>query len=156
SGGKSGMSGILRLTAVAAVLTVAGGVAAAPVATAQTPTGLVTVVHGLRGVGADIYIDGTLVLPAFPPERGTDPVAPPAGPHHVDIRVTGKPATAPPDVTADIDVQPGSRNSVVAHLSASGAPTITAYVDDVSAVPAGQTRAVVRHTAAAPPVDVAL
>jgi hypothetical protein len=149
------MSRILRLTAAVAV--VGTGIMTGPtVAHAQAPTGLVTVVHGLRGVVADVYVDNTLVLPAFQPERVTDPVALPAGEHHVDIRVTGKPADATPDVSADVDVKADARQSVVAHLNAGGSPTITAYLDDMSPVAAGQTRAVVRHTAAAPAVDVGL
>ena len=149
------MSRILRLAAAVAVIgtTATGGTT---VADGQTPTGLVTVVHGLRGVVADVYVDNTLVLPAFQPERVTDPVAIPAGEHHVDIRVTGKPADAAPDVSADVDVQAVARQSVVAPLNAAGAPTITAYLDDMSPVAAGETRAVVRHTAAAPAVDVGL
>src|SRR6516164_6885691 len=150
------MSGFLRLTAVVSILTVAASGGGTQGASAQTPTAVVTVVHGLRGVVADIYIDNTLVLPAFQPERVTDPVAIPAGEHHVDIRVTGKPADAAPDVSADVDVQADARQSVVAHLNAAGAPTITAYLDDMSPVAAGETRAVVRHTAAAPAVDVGL
>jgi hypothetical protein len=149
------MARILRLAAAGAVIgtTVIVG---PMVAQAQTPTGLVTVVHGLRGVVADVYIDNTLLLPAFQPERVTDPVAVPAGEHHVDIRVTGKPANSPPDVAADVNVQADARQSVVAHLDAGGAPTITAYLDDMSPVAAGETRAIVRHTAAAPAVDVGL
>jgi hypothetical protein len=149
------MSRILRLTAAVAVVgtTVIVG---QTVAHAQTPMGFVTVVHGLRGVVADVYVDNTLLLPAFQPERVTDPVAVPAGEHHVDIRVTGKAADAPPDVSADVNVQADARQSVVAHLNAAGSPTITAYFDDMSPVAAGQTRAVVRHTAAAPAVDVGL
>jgi len=46
--GNQIMSGFLRLTAVASILTVAASVGGMPAATAQTPTGLVTVVHGLR------------------------------------------------------------------------------------------------------------
>jgi Domain of unknown function (DUF4397) len=149
------MSRILRLTAAVAVIGT-GITTGSTVAHAQTPTGLVTVVHGLRGVVADVYVDNTLVLPAFQPERVTDPVALPAGEHHIDIRVTGKPADAAPDVSADVDVQAAARQSVVAHLNAGGSPTITAYLDDMSPVAAGQTRAVVRHTAAAPAVDVGL
>jgi hypothetical protein len=149
------MSRILRLTAAVAVLGTAA-TASTTVAHAQTPMGLVTVVHGLRGVVADVYVDNTLVLPAFQPERVTDPVPVPAGEHHVDIRVTGKAADAPPDVSADLDVHANARQSVVAHLNASGTPTITAYLDDMSPVAAGQSRAVVRHTAAAPAVDVGL
>jgi hypothetical protein len=42
----------------------------------------------------------------------------------------------------------------VAHLSEAGEPTITPFVNDVTDVPAGQARLVVRHTAAAPAVDI--
>ena len=48
----------------------------------------------------------------------------------------------------------GGNVTLVAHLSESGQPTITPFVNDVSSVPAGQARLVVRHTAAAPAVDV--
>ena len=43
---------------------------------------------------------------------------------------------------------------MVAHLDADGNPVLTPFVNDVSAIEAGQARLVVRHTAAAPPVDV--
>src|SRR5215831_7085855 len=131
------MSRILQITAAVAVIGTTA-TAGSTVAHAQTPTGLVTVVHGLRGVVADVFVDNALVLPAFQPERVTDPVAVPAGEHHVDIRVTGKPSDAPPDLSADVDVQANARQSIVAHLNTAGAPTITAYRDDVSPVAAGQ------------------
>ena len=126
------------------------------VASAQNATGTVTVVHGLRGVVADVYLDGALALPAFEPERVTDPMAVPAGPHHIDIRVAGAPAADPPAVAGDVQVTADARQSVVAHLDSAGNPAITAYLDDASPVAAGSARAVIRHTAAAPPVDVSL
>ncbi len=43
---------------------------------------------------------------------------------------------------------------MVAHLTADGKPVLTPFVNDVSAVPAGQARVTVRHVAAAPAVDV--
>jgi hypothetical protein len=50
---------------------------------------------------------------------------------------------------------PGGANvSVVAHLNAGGDPVLTPFVNDVSAVDAGKARLVVRHTAAAPAVDI--
>ena len=58
--------------------------ATAPTASAQAPTeqvGTVRVVHGLRGLVADVYLDGNLALPTFQPERATDPIAIPAGEH---------------------------------------------------------------------------
>ncbi len=126
------------------------------VASAQTATGTVTVVHGLRGVVADVYLDGALALPAFEPERVTEPMAIPAGPHRVEIRLAGAAPTDPPAVTGDVEVTADARQSIVAHLDSAGNPTITAYIDDSTPVPAGEARAVIRHTAAAPPVDVSL
>ncbi len=48
----------------------------------------------------------------------------------------------------------GANATVVAHLTADGQPALTPFVNDVSAVAAGQARVTVRHTAAAPAVDV--
>ena len=42
----------------------------------------------------------------------------------------------------------------MAHLTASGEPALTPYVNDVTQVPAGMARLTVRHDAAAPAVDV--
>ena len=50
---------------------------------------------------------------------------------------------------------PASGNvTAIAHLDAAGTPTLTVFTNDTSALPAGQGRLVVRHTAAAPAVDV--
>jgi hypothetical protein len=51
-------------------------------------------------------------------------------------------------------VPAGANATVVAHLDADGNPVLTPFVNDVSATAAGEARLVVRHTAAAPPVDV--
>ena len=53
-----------------------------------------------------------------------------------------------------VAVPAGANATVVAHLTADGKPALTPFVNDVSAVPAGQARVTVRHTAAAPAVDV--
>ena len=112
--------------------------------------------HGLRGLVADIYLDGTLVLPTFQPERSTDPLAIPAGDHLVEIRAAGAAATETPLLTQTVTVPAGFQGSLVAHLDADGNPTLTAYADDLTAVPAGESRVVVRHAAAADDVTVLL
>jgi hypothetical protein len=145
----------LAAPVVAAAPALLAGSVDVPAASAQTPTGTVTVVHGIRGVVADVYIDGQVALPAFQPDRVTDPIAVPAGPHHIEVRVAGQAASAPPAAAADVTVVANGRQSIVAHLDAAGNPAITAYNDDVSPVPAGQARAVIRHTADAGPVVVA-
>ena len=45
---------------------------------------------------------------------------------------------------------------MVAHLGEDGAPTLTAFADDLTAVPAGSSRVVVRHTAATGDISVTL
>ena len=133
--------------------------AMAATVSAQAPTeqvGTVRVVHGLRGLVADVYLDGNLAIPTFQPERATDPIAIPAGDHLVEIRAAGAAATETPLLTQTVTVPAGFSGSLVAHLAANGTPKLTAYADDVSAVPAGQARVVLRHTAAAGDVAVQL
>jgi hypothetical protein len=44
--------------------------------------------------------------------------------------------------------------SIIANLDAGGNPALNVFTNNTSAIPAGQCRLVVRHTAAAPAVDV--
>ena len=144
-----------RLAAVALSVISLTALGAAPAAVAQE-VGLVRVVHGLRGLVADIYLDGTLVLPTFQPERSTDPLPVPVGDHLVEIRAAGAAASATPLLTQTVTVPAGFVGSLVAHLDRDGNPTLTAYPDDLSSVPAGESRVVVRHAAAAEDVTVSL
>lgn len=114
----------------------------------------VRVVHGLRGLVADIYVDGVLVLPTFQPERSTDPIPLDAGDHLVEIRTAGDPMSTDPLLAQTIAVPAGFVGSIVAHLDAAGNPTLTAFDDDLTRLAPGETRVVVRHTAAAGPVNV--
>jgi hypothetical protein len=139
-----------------AVVAAAAGLVASPAGAQDSDEGLVRVVHGLRGLVADIYVDGTLVLPTFRPERSTDPLPVPAGPHTIDIRQAGAATTETPLLTQEVTVPPGFRGSLIAHLDREGAPTLTAFADDLSSVPPGQSRVVIRHAAAAGAVNVLL
>jgi hypothetical protein len=118
--------------------------------------GSVRVVHGLRGLVADIYLDGNLALPTFQPERATDPLSIPAGQHLVEIRTAGAAKTDTPLLAQNVTVPAGFEGSLIAHLGADGKPTLTAFADDLTPVPAGQTRVIVRHAAAADGVSVLL
>ena len=150
---------LLPLVGVVALIVVGttGASAQTPVpAGAPAGTGRVTAVHGLRGLVADVYLDGAVVLGGFSPERTTDALSVPVGRHRLDVRAAGDPVTSPPLVTASFDVPAGGHVSVVVHQSASGAPTATAFLNDLSAVAPGQSRLAVRNAAAAQPVDVRL
>ncbi len=141
--------------AIALTVTAFGATAYAQQAPSDQ-VGSVRVVHGLRGLVADIYLDGNLALPTFQPERATDPLSLPAGQHLIEIRNAGAAKTETPLLTQNVTVPGGFEGSLIAHLGADGKPTLTAYADDLTSVPAGQARVVVRHAAAADPVTVLL
>ena len=81
-------------------------------------------------------------------------MAVPAGSHLVEIREAGTGADTTPAVTATIDLAAGNRYDAVAHVDQAGAPMVSLFLDDVSPLPPGQARAVVRNTAATGPIDV--
>jgi hypothetical protein len=121
----------------------------------------VYVVHGIPGVDVDVYVNDALTLGAFKPKDIAGPLALPAGTYEIKIFAA---IDSPPDSAADrtdaavIDVSPevpaGLNLSVVAFLDADAKPTLKAFVNDLSATAAGNGRVTVRHTAAAPAVDI--
>jgi hypothetical protein len=123
---------------------------------AQEATGTVTIVHGFRGLVADVYLDGTLILESFEPERATDPVQLAAGDHDVEVREAGAEASSAAAVAGTLTVPSGSNLSAVVHLSEDDEPIMTVFNNDVRGVPPGSTRLVVRNTAATEPVNVSL
>ena len=143
---------ITRILAVAALAVAATGVAT-PAQAADDAT--VTVVHVIPGATVDVYANGEELLTDFKPGTVTDPVTLPAGEY--DLKVTAANAGADGDAVVeakDVTVPAGANVSVVAHLTAGGEPALTPFVNDVSKIAAGQARLTVRHTAAAPAVDV--
>lgn len=144
-----------RFATATAVAAVPLALAAAP-AQASGTEATVTVLHALPGLTVDVYANGDELLPDFAPGTLTDPVQLPAGDYDLAVYEAGAdPATATPAVEAnDVTVPAGANLTVVAHLAEDGTPTLTPFVNDVSALDAGQARLTVRHTAAAPAVDV--
>ena len=82
--------------------------------------------------------------PAVPARRATTP-SPCARPVPTGLRS---------DPRGHATLAAGANVTVIAHLSEAGEPTLTPFVNDVSNTAAGQGRLIVRHTAAAPAVDV--
>jgi hypothetical protein len=127
---------------------------ASPAGAAENAT--VSVLHGVPGVTVDVYANGQELIADFAPGTLTDPLSLPSGSYDLAIFPAGSdPATTQPAAKADdVTVPAGANATVVAHLTEAGAPVLTPFVNDVSMVPAGQARVTVRHTAAAPAVDV--
>lgn len=142
----------LRIAAVTAI-------ALAPIGFAGTAHAAddasVSILHGVPGATVDVYANGKALLTNFKPGTLTDPVMLPAGDYDLKVTAAGAGASGDAVVEAsDVAVPAGANITVVAHLSAEGQPALTPFVNDTSAVPAGQARLTVRHTAAAPAVDV--
>ena len=115
----------------------------------------VSVLHGVPGVTVDVYANGDPLLTDFEPGTLTDPVALPAGDYDLKVVAAGDGADGDAVIEADgVAVPAGANLTVVAHLTEDGTPVLTPFANDVSAIAPGQARLTVRHTAAAPAVDV--
>lgn len=112
------------------------------------------VVHGIPGQAVDVYVNGTKTLTNFEPSKVAGPLDLPEGAYDIVLTKPGDPITAPILKVDDAAVPGGQNLSLVAHLNAGGQPTLTPFVNDTSPVGAGNSRLIVRHTAAAPAVDV--
>jgi Domain of unknown function (DUF4397) len=141
--------------ALALAVTLATGSAALAEESAAQETGTVYVVHGVPDTPVDVYVDGERAIDDFQPGTSQGPVDLPAGPHKVAIfPADAAEGSGSPLLSADADLPEGANVALVAHLDADGKPTVTPFKNDVAKVAAGQARLVVRHTAAAPAVDV--
>ncbi|GAA0929462.1 DUF4397 domain-containing protein [Pseudonocardia zijingensis] len=139
-----------------------GGVLAAAAATlgvtapaAAQETASVYVVHGIPDTAVDVYVDGARLLDDFQPGSAAGSVDVPRGSHEVALfPADAADGSGSPLLSATQEVPGGGNVTLVAHLTEDGQPAVTPFANDVSSLPAGQARVVVRHTAAAPAVDV--
>lgn len=150
-------------TCTAAVATTAAALVLVPAAAASAAgsgggaggTATVSVLHAVPGLTVDVYANGSELIPDFTPGTLTDPQQLPAGSYDLAVFQAGQPSTGTPAISAnDVEVPAGANITLVAHLDAQGQPKLTPFVNDTSAVPAGDARVTVRHVAAAPAVDV--
>jgi hypothetical protein len=115
----------------------------------------VSVLHGVPDAVVDVYANGEALLTDFEPGTLTDPVALPAGDYDLKVVAAGDGPDGDAIMEANgVAVPAGANITVVAHLDEGGAPVLTPFVNDTSSIAAGQARLTVRHTAAAPAVDV--
>jgi len=144
----------MRIRYVGVALLAAFGATLAVATPAQAADSKVSVVHGIPGQAVDVWVNGNRTLQNFQPKQVAGPLSLPAGQYDIVLTKPNDPITSALLTVNDAQV-PGDANiSLVAHLNAGGQPTLTPFVNDTSRVGAGKARLVVRHTAAAPGVDV--
>lgn len=143
-----------RLIALCAVLAAALGLFATSGAPAGAQSGArIHLIHGIPDTPVDVAVGGENVITDF--QFGdTQDLSSYAGQTLTGVQVKAAGTDTVAIDAGDLELPASGNITAIAHLDASGAPTLTVFTNDTSAIPAGQGRLVVRHTAAAPAVDV--
>lgn len=138
--------------------------AAAPVK-AATSMSTLYVVHGINGVDlglgsalpVDVYVEGVgCALKGFTFRQVAGPLSLPMGTYNISIKLAdaAAPCSGPTAIgPAAFNLMGGQTNTIVAHLTAAGAPSATLFNNKVSRTQFGQARISLAHAAFAPAVD---
>ncbi|RUR01704.1 DUF4397 domain-containing protein [Labedella endophytica] len=124
-------------------------------ATAAEGDATLSVLHAVPDLTVDVYVNDELTIDDFEPGTLGGPLTLAPGTYTVAITAAdaadaSDPAIGPVDLVLEAD----GNYTAVAHLTEAGEPTATLFTNDVSTLAAGEGRLTVRHTAAAPAVDV--
>lgn len=136
-----------------AMLTVLAAIAAFAMPASAQDDARIHLIHGIPGVDVDVEAGGETVFESFS-FKDTQDLSALAGAtlEGLQVKLAGTDDVA---IDAGDVALPASGNyTVIAHLDASGTPTLAVFENDTSTIEAGNGRLVVRHTAAAPAVDV--
>ena len=114
-----------------------------------------SVLHGVPDLTVDVYVNGELTLDDFKPGDMAGPLMLKPGTYTVAITAADAADDSAPAIgPVDLPLAANMSYTAVAHLDAAGAPTASLFTNDISTTAAGQGRLTVRHTAAAPAVDI--
>ncbi len=136
----------ITMGAALAVLLGAAGTSGAQSATE------ISLLHGIPGTTVDVMVDGIVIFPDVQPGDVND-LSSSAGTQLVNVEVIDTSDDSVVISAATLDLPADGNHTLIAHLDASGVPVLTMFDNDLSAAAFGA-RLTVRHTAAAPPVNV--
>lgn len=144
---------ILRGVVIGAAASLA--VAGAPAFAISGTSADLSVLHAIPDTPVDVWVNGALTLDDFAPGDLAGPLDLPAGAYSIvitapDAADISSPVIGPVDVT----LAAGTSYTAVAHLTEAGEPSATLFTNDLSKTAPGEGRLTVRHTAAAPAVDI--
>ncbi len=124
-------------------------------ASAAAGDATLSVLHGVPDLTVDVWVNGERTLDDFTPGTLAGPLELPPGTYAVAITAAdAADASAPAIGPVNLTLAADTSYTAVAHLDAAGAPTATLFTNDTSTTAPGEGRLTVRHTAAAPAVDV--
>jgi len=130
---------------------------AAPANAISSTSADVYVVHAFPGLTVDISVNGSPVeaLQDFEPMTSAGPLDLPAGEYTIEVFADGAAEGDAPAIEGTFTLAANTSYTVVAHPTEDGSgAALTAFQNDISEIPAGQGKVTVRHTAAAPAVNV--
>lgn len=145
---KSAIAGAAAGTLIAAGI-------AAPALAVEDGMAELSVLHGIPDTPVDVYVNGANTIDDFQPGDLAGPLSLEPGDYEVALTATdaaddSSPVLGPITLTLEADMS----YTAVAHLTAEGEPGANLFTNDISETAAGEGRLTVRHTAAAPAVDV--
>lgn len=112
------------------------------------------VLHAVKDTPVDVYVNGAKTLDNFQPGALAGPLALAPGAYEVRITTVGGDPAAPAIGPVTLTLAANTSYTAVAHQAENGDLTATLFTNDLSQIPAGQGKLTVRHTAAAPAVDI--
>jgi hypothetical protein len=124
------------------------------VATAKAGNATLNVVHGIPGLTVDVCVDGATAIPDFAPGTVITGVELPAGSHEFKIVAQNGDCAGAGILVVVAGLKADKNYTAVANLDASGDPNLKLFTNNAKAVAKGTSRLTVRHTAAAPAVNV--
>ncbi|MEM9565578.1 MAG: DUF4397 domain-containing protein [Actinomycetota bacterium] len=110
-------------------------------------------IHGIPGVDVDVEAGGENVFEGFS-FGDTQDLSGLAGATLEGLKVKAAGTDTVAIDAGDVELPASGNFTVIAHLGADGTPTLGVFENDVSTIDAGEGRLTVRHTAAAPEVDI--
>ena len=143
------------ITAGIGAAAIAAAMALAGPANAAEGDAQLSVLHGVPGLTVDVWVNGDRTLDDFTPGSLAGPLALPAGAYQIAITAAdAADASAAVIGPVTVNLAANGNYTAVANLDAAGKPTANLFTNDVSQIAAGKGKLTVRHTAAAPAVDV--
>ncbi|MGE0878391.1 MAG: DUF4397 domain-containing protein [Acidimicrobiia bacterium] len=138
-------AGALALSAAVAGLVAPAG--------AQTSAATITLIHGIPNTDVDVEAGGRNVFTAFKYSQTQD-LSSLAGQTLQGLKVKAAGTSTVAIDAGNVTLPSSGNTTIIAHLDAAGKPTLGVFANDTSTIAAGKGRLIVRHTAAAPAVDI--
>lgn len=138
-------------TCVLSLFVLAATVAFAGPASAQDAR--IHLIHGIPDTDVDVAAGGANVFEGFS-FSDTQDLSALAGETLTGLQVKLAGTDTVAIDAGDVTLPSSGNTTIIAHLDADGNPTLSVFGNDTSTVAAGEGRLIVRHTAAAPEVDI--